>query len=63
MLGRAPLTNKIDLTDGAHPGLYGPVYLFLVGDIALRINECLSTWGEGAELHLQKQTPYFKTGI
>ena len=63
MSGRAPLTDEIDLTDGAHPGFYGPVYLFLMRNIALWIKECLSTSGEGAELHLQKQTPYFKTGI
>ena len=63
MSGGAPLTDKINLTDGAHPGLYGPMHLFLMGNIAFRINKCLSTSRERAELHLQKQTPHFKTGI
>ena len=63
MSGGAPLTNKIYLTNRAHPHFHRMMYLFLVGDIALQINECLSTSGEGTELHLQKQTPYFKTGI
>ena len=63
MLGGAPLTNKIYLTDRAHPHFDRTMYLFLVRDITLQIYEYLSTSGEGAELHLQKQTPYFKTGI
>ena len=54
MTGGAPLTNEIDLTDGAHPGLYGSVYLFLMGNIAFRIYKGLSTPGERAELHFQK---------
>ena len=63
MSGGAPLTDKINPTDGAHPGLYGPVHLFLMGNIAFRIYKSLSTLGERAELHFQKQTPYFKAGI
>ena len=39
------------------------MHLFLVRDIALQIYKCLSTPGEGAELHLQKQPPYFITRI
>ena len=63
MLGGAPLTDEINLTDGAHPGIYRPVHLFLMGNIAFRIYKSLSTSRERAELHFQKQTPYFKAGI
>ena len=49
-----PFTDKIGLTDGAHPGLYGSVNLFLMGNIAFRIYKGLSTSGERAELHFQK---------
>ena len=63
MSGGAPLANKIYLTNRAHPHLDRTMHLFLVRNIALRVYKCLSTPGEGAELHLQKQPPYFKTGI
>ena len=53
-MGGAPLTNEIDLTDGAHPGLYGPVHLFLMGNVAFQIYKGLNTLGERAELHFQK---------
>ena len=52
MSGGAPLTDEINLTDGAHPGLYGPVHLFLMGNITFQIYKGLSTSGEGTELHL-----------
>ena len=61
MSGGAPLANKIYLTNRAHPHSDRTVYLLLVRDIALWIYKCLSTPGEGAELHLQKQPPYFIT--
>ena len=63
MSGGAPLANKIYLTNRAHPHFDGTMNLFLVRNIALQVYKCLSTPREGAELHLQKQTPYFKTGI
>ena len=53
-MGGAPLTDEIDLTDGAHPGLYASVYLFLMGNITFRIHKGLSTLGKRAELHFQK---------
>ena len=51
MTGRTPFTDKVDLTDGAHPGFYGSVNLFLMGNIAFQIYKGLNTWGERAELH------------
>ena len=54
MMGGAPLTDEIDLTDGAHPGFYASVYLFLMGNITFWIHKGLSTLGKRAELHVQK---------
>ena len=39
--GGTPFTYKVDLTDGAHPGLYGPMYLLLVRNVALWIHKGL----------------------
>ena len=50
-MGGTPFTDKIDLTDGVHPGFYGSVNLFLMGNIAFRIYKDLSTSGERAEFH------------
>ena len=44
--GRTPFAYKVDLTDGAHPGLYGPVYLLLVRNVALWIHKGLGANGQ-----------------
>ena len=54
MMGGTPFTDKVDLTDGAHPGLYGSVNFFLMGNIAFQIHKGLNTSGEKAKLHFQK---------
>ena len=51
MTGGTPFTDKIDLTDGAHPSLYGSVNFFLMGNIAFRIHKGLSALGERAKLY------------
>ena len=61
-MGGTPSADEINLTDGAHPGPYGPVY-FLMGNIAFRIHKGLNTSGERTKLHLQKQTTHSKTRI
>ena len=50
-MGGTPFADEIDLTDGAHAGLYGSVNLFLMGNIAFQIHKGLSTSGERTELH------------
>ena len=62
-MGGTPFADEINLTDGTHPGLYGPVCFFLMGNIAFQIHKGLSTLGERTELHLQKQTIHSKTRI
>ena len=51
MTGGTPFADEINLTNGAHPGLYGSVNIFLMGNIAFWIHKGLSASGEGAELH------------
>ena len=62
MSGGAPLTHKIYLTDGAHPGLYRPEYLLLMRNVALRIPKSLGAVGKGAIFHLKEKPPYFVAG-
>ena len=56
--GRASLTYKIYLTNGAHPGFYRSVNLLLMIDINLRIRECLGTVGEGTIFHFKEKPSY-----
>ena len=59
MSGGAPLTHKICLTDGAHPGLNGPAHFFLMRDVALWVRKSLRTVQKGALLHFEEEPPYF----
>ena len=59
-MGRTPFTDKVDLTDGAHPGFYGPVNLFLMGNIAFRIYKGLNTLGEGRNSISKNKPPTLK---
>ena len=61
--GGTPFTYKVDLTDGAHPGLYEPVYLLLVRNVALRIHKSLGATRKWAVLHFKKQTSKFVARI
>ena len=59
MSGGAPLTHKIYLADGVHPGLYRLVYLLLMRNVALRIRKSLRATQKGAIFHLKEKPPYF----
>ena len=59
MSGGAPLTHKIYLADGAHPGLNGPVHFFLMRDVALWVHKSLRAAQKGAVLHFEEEPPYF----
>ena len=57
MSGGAPLTHKIYLADGAHPGLNGPVHFFLMRDVALWVHKGLRAVRKGAVLHFEEEPP------
>ena len=62
MSGGAPLTHKIYLTDGAHPGLYRPVYLLLMRNVALWVHKGLRAAQKWAIFHLEEKPTYFVAG-
>ena len=58
MSGGAPLTHKIYLADGAHPGLYRPVYLLLMRNVALWVCKSLRAVQKWAIFHLEEKPSY-----
>ena len=60
--GGAPLTYEVYLADGAHPGLYRPVYRLLVRNVALWIHKGLGAARKWAVLHFKEQTSNFVAG-
>ena len=59
MSGRTPLTHKIYLANGAHPGLYRLVYLLLMRDVTLWVYKSLRAVQKWAIFHLEEKPTYF----
>ena len=62
MPGGASLAHKIYLADGAHPGLYRPVYLLLMRNVTLWIRKSLGAAEKGAIFHFKEKPSYFVAG-